>query len=235
MGDCHVVTSFSNRGYCDYGASFLETYQKYWETPLLVYHEGCLCEGVNLLETEPCKSFVERHDGDLVICGKKPDRQWKKLGQYNYRFDAWKFSRKVFAIAHAARRVRRGTLFWVDADIVTHRRVSSAFLESLMPNVDICHLDRPGYYSECGFVGYNLGSELTWRFIDEFESIYANDLFRPMEEWHDSWIFDRLIDRLKPKTYKIPHTDRGQPFDNSILGHYMTHYKGNRKKQIAYL
>lgn len=227
----YVVTSFSDKGYQEYGAAFIESYRKHWQAPLLIYHEGCLSEGVNLLETEPCRSFLTRHDGDQVICGKKPDRVWKKLGQYNFRYDAWKFSRKIFAIAHAAKQLKGGKLFWVDADVVTHNDVTPEFLDSLLPE-DICYLARPGYHSECGFVGYNLDSETTRLFIREFESIYATDAFIPMDEWHDSWIFDRLIEYFEPKGYQIPHNNRGQPFDNSILGQYMTHYKGNRKGLI---
>ena len=239
-----VVTSFSANGWGEYGRRFAETFLQYWpqSVKLTAYYEGQWhapehVAGVDLLDTEPCKSFLERHRHDPVVSGRAManGQKWKPgLSVYNFRYDAYKFARKVFAIAHAARQ-SSGKLFWVDADVETKAVVSEDLLHHLLPDgVSICHLARPGYHSECGFVGYNLEVEPTRQLIEEFERLYSNDEFFDWSEWHDSWLFDRLIEKHKPHTFAIPHNSRGQPFAAApLLSGVFTHHKGKKKDRLA--
>lgn len=236
-----VVTSFSPQGYDLYGRRFIETFLRFWpqHVPLLVYYEGAencpaKCEGVDLLETEPCRSFLARHGDNEFVKGRKqyPGRFWKHaLRDYNFRFDAYKFARKIFAISHAARRAQ-GKLFWIDADVVTRNRVPATLMDVLLPDdIALCYLPRPGYHSECGFVGYNLEVKPTRALIAAFEKLYAWDEFLGFDEWHDSYLFDRMVERFRPTTKLIAHNDRRQPFDAApLLIPYMTHLKGPRKE-----
>lgn len=236
-----VVTSFSPAGYKLYGQRSIETFLRFWPSSvdLVVYYEGAEnalpgVAGVDLLETEPCRTFLERHAGNRFASGRqqRPSDIWKGnavAAGYNYRFDAYKFSRKVFAIAHAAR-TREGRLFWIDGDTETIAPVDLRVISALLPDgVSLAHLARPEKYSECGFVGYNLDADGTRDFIDAFEAIYAEDRFIAHREWHDSWLFDRLIDELKPTTLPIPHNRSGSPVEASVLGRFLRHYKGDRK------
>jgi hypothetical protein len=238
-----VVTSFGPNGYDTYGKVFISSFYKYWpsDVRLLCYFEGerppGVVEGFDLLQIEKCASFLERHKDNLAAQGKitHPLIPWgqKEEGKgYNFRSDAYKFCRKIFAIAHAAQTVKTGKLFWVDADVETHSPVPHALLEDLLPdNCHVCYLSRPKYHSECGFVGYNLDLPGTHEFITEFEKQYDLDRFLKDKFWDDSPQFDFLVERLGPVTKPIRSTSLGQPFDRSVLGSYMTHYKGPRKLQ----
>ena len=232
-----VVTSFSPNGYALYGKTMLHTFRGYWpaEVEIVAYVEGQSLPGVNcvdLLQVEACRAFLDRHAHNKVVCGRhrRKGHHWKDgaiRGGYNFRFDAYKFARKVFAIADAAK-TRTGRLYWVDADCETHARVDIREVLALLPDdVALCYLARPGYHSECGFVGYNLDAGGR-AFIEAFAGVFADDSFQRFSEWHDSYVFDRMIEELKPVTRPIPHTG-GTPVEGSALGRFMRHYKGKRK------
>lgn len=234
-----VVTSFSTKGYQAYAKRFIKTWGDFGPKTvnLLAYHEGeapAGVKGVDLLKTEPCASFLERNEGNPYAEGRlqyknlpyKPNPQHPR----NFRYDAVKFARKVFAIAHAAATVRHGKLFWIDADMEFMAPVTEEFLHRMLPDdAGISHLARPGYHSECGFVGYNLDFDGVHAFIADFAHVYAADRFFDYTEWHDSFIFDRLLERTGVKTHRIPHTSKGTPVEYSPLGACMMHFKGERK------
>lgn len=237
-----VLTSFSARGYVEYGARFLETFRQHWpeEVRLLVYHEGQPeLGGYDLLtDVQSCIEFVRRHRDNLVTQGrmKAEIHHWKKeclQAGYNFRFDAYKFGRKVLAIEHASKVVRAGRLFWVDADVVTFDRVTIEFLERQLPDgVCTSYLGRSkGYHSECGFVGYNLNQPRCHDFINVFASLYRNDTFMKLAEWHDSWVYDWVRTQTGVPTLNLsPPSASGHVFIQSELGKYMDHLKGDRKQ-----
>ena len=240
-----VVTSFSIDGYFKYGRNFIKTFMKYWPSSvnLMIYHEGTgevLDENhvrVNLLEdVKDCADFIDRYSKDDYACGRRQKEgfRWKSRAiqaGYNYRFDAVKFCRKVFAIEDAARRLDGGRLFWVDADVKTFSRVDIDLLDRTLPNnVALSYLGRPRSYSECGFVGYNLDHQDCKTFIHAFADMYRFGRVFDIMEWHDSYVFDYVRSALRTPGFSIPSsTDKGHVFINSELGTVMDHLKGDRK------
>lgn len=139
-----VVTSFGPEGYELYGKKFIETFCQFWpkEVKLICAWEGAApdsrLDGFDLLETEPARSFLERHKDNPVIHGAKeaPPAIWGKKGRrlgYSFRHDAYKFARKVFAVAAAAKYADGGRLFWIDADVVTLKSVPVYMLYAALP------------------------------------------------------------------------------------------------------
>jgi hypothetical protein len=236
-----VVTSFSPEGYDLYGKRFIETFKEFWpkEVKLICAWEGPSpdpkLDGFDLLSTEPARSFFEKHAEDLVIHGKldAPPAKWAAKARregYSVWHDAYKFAHKVFSICAATKYVEGGKLFWIDADVETHSQVPVGLLDSLLPDgTSLCYLARPGYHSELGFTGYNLDVPLTRQFLDDYLAQYEQGLFVLDPAWDDCHQFDYLVKSLVPKMIHIPHTSHSQPFDSSVLGKYMTHYKGRRK------
>jgi len=238
-----VVTSFSNDGYRLYGKRFLDTFRRYWPSSvdLVVYHEGIDEEsllgfkGVNLLDLQNFKRFESVYGNDQESCGRSQRRgfYWKPKAieaGYNFRFDAMKFCRKVFALQHAATIIDRGCMIWLDADVVTFDSVSTELLESTNPeSFAISHLERANYHSECGYVGYNLEDAACRIFMVEFADTYLSGEVFNIPEWHDSFVFDWLLRKLSINSYKIPSRGGGHVFVTSELGSCMDHLKGDRK------
>ncbi len=244
-----IVTSFGVDGYQEYAYKFLDTYNKYFnaEFELIVYHEGTVLDDsiytkFNLLEIDNCFEFIRRHEDNKVISGSKksPDHRWKDKcirESYNFRFDANKFCRKIFAIEHAANYIGEGKLYWIDADVVFFKKLDKDFLNKVLPdNYDISYLKRWDYYhSECGFVGYNLDRSGCRDFIMKFADKYSKDTFVGYKEWHDSYIFDQIRKETKVKAFPIKSKNMHKVFDTSVLGEYMMHLKGDLKSvKVSY-
>src|SRR5262245_23580667 len=237
-----VVTSFSPDGWDLYGKNFVDTFDLYWPmtVKLICAWEGQAprsdLEGFDLLETYPARTFIDRYKDHLIVHGTKPHPRWewdrKSLAKgYNFRFDAYKFARKVFALAAAARYVENGKLFWFDADVVTHAPVTLELLDAVLPDTAaLSYLPRPDYsHSECGFIGVNLECPEARSFIVAFQQIYATGDFMDLKAWHDSYVFDWLVAAVNPPVFHLKHNSKAQPFDDSVLGTCMTHLKGRRK------
>ena len=201
-----VVTSCSVNGWNDYGRRFVETYIKHWpaEIPLFVVSEDTLptTKGVTYLHlscSESASLFLTRNDNPRARGRVRKDRDagWtpnKIAAGYNFRYDAFRFSKKVFAIDYVARNwITGGKLFWIDMDVVTFADISVSMLHRLLPpEKALCCLDRGQYHSECGFVGYNLDHQQGMPFVKAFAELYASDKVFKLQEWHDSWVFDWL-------------------------------------------
>lgn len=247
MDNTHVVTSCSLAGWEKYGKRFVETFEKFWPTAvgLHVVSEDVLpvkfSNGSrffhNMGRLEAWRIFKDTNASRGWTQGDSTDTRppgiaslWTRSTGYNFRFDAFKFSKKVFAIELIAEDIKVGRLLWLDADTLTHSLVPMELPAKLLPaNYAISCLSRVGYHSECGFVGYNLSHQQTHKFIRAFSDLYTTGQVFDLSEWHDSWVFDWLRNRLMISTYNIPHKSKGHPFINSELGLYLDHLKGRRK------
>lgn len=252
MTGINVITSCSRAGWQEYGRRFVETFLQHWpaDVGLHLVSEDDLdttSQGWprsfnfwRLSESARAAEFDRRHRDNPRMHGRvkfETDAGWSPRKQqrgYNFRYDAYRFAKKVFAIelvAHAAAKTER--LFWIDADVVTFAPVPPALLERLLPaDKALSCLDRgTSYHSECGFVGYNLDHAMGRPFIAAFAALYASDRVCELGEWHDSWVFDWLRRDMKVPTYAIPHNSRHHPFVNSELGLCMDHLKGARKER----
>lgn len=246
MSPIAVATSCSAKGFNEYGQRFVETYKEFWPADIPLY---LVCEdelspqkGLTLLRLQLSKAanaFMVRHQNNPRAHGRvmqDGDQGWKPkkiAAGYNFRYDAFRFAKKVFAIDYVARTwcPNGGRLFWVDADVVTFAPMQRELLERMLPPASaLSCLDRGSYHSECGFVGYNLDHPAGLAFAAAFAGLYATDQVFELQEWHDSWVFDYLRHRLQIPTFAIPHRSRSHPFCNSELGAVMDHKKGDRKR-----
>jgi len=231
-----VITSCSLGGWNQYGQKCLQTILQHWPKEVAVHlvsedklplNEVKGSERVlvwNLLEHHTdAKAFYTRHKDNKRAHG-------RARSGYNFREDAFKFSKKVFAIDLVARYYMEGRLLWLDADTVTLKDIPLEFLEKLLPEeFDVGYLARRSYHSECGFIAYNMNRIEARNFIRRFAELYTKDEVFSIKEWHDSWVFDWLRTSQPIKSYPIPHTNNAHPFVYSDLGKYMDHLKGARK------
>jgi hypothetical protein len=155
----------------------------------------------------------------------------------NFKWDAVRFSHKVYSIFHCATTTDADVLFWMDADTICHSPITMNTILELCPDkYDLCYLGRTGKFSECGLYSMNLKSDLVKDFLKEFQRMYDdadNGIFK-LAEWHDSFVFDAVRERmplLRNKNWsKGLIKGEGHPLINSAWGAYLDHLKGARKQ-----
>jgi hypothetical protein len=244
-----VITSFNAEGLKQYGQRMIDTFEANWpaEVDLIVCAENCtpVVRRPNtqihdlLAVSSNLRAFVERHRNNPKAHGLDgPPEVWNP--KKSFRWNAVRFSYKVFSVALCEKELSSGYMIWLDADSHTHSPVPIEWLSTVCPgDAMISYLGRGDkYHSECGWVGYNLSHPETRNFIRKFVGMYNTDDIFKEKEWHDSYIWD-----VVRKQYQANNTffnlnpsqeDKGlagHPFINSELGLYMDHVKGERKLQ----
>ena len=219
-----AVTTFSKKGWEEYGRVFLQTYLEFWpqSVPLYIGWEGDdwpkeypvdRVTWFNLDESSERRRFLDGDKGDDVK---------------DYRLCAKRFSHKVFALGMANEIVpKESSITWLDADIETEKPVTREFLDSVAPaGFAGAYLGRKDWnHSECGFVVYHDRD-----IIKEFVRIYDSGEIFSFNEWHDSYIFDQIKDGFG-WWYNISEGVPGMHvWDDCPLGEVMNHKKGPMRK-----
>lgn len=259
-----IVTTTHRAGYEQYGATMLAGFLRHMpaDVPLHLYAEGFAPEPADprrlvvhdLLAAAPgLVAFKARHRDNVLLKGLRAGRRfrphwaWNRSGKrrprlfqptLGYRFDAIRFAHKSFAVFDAARRVQADVLVWIDADTRFFADVPRELLESLVPpDCLVGHLARERTYTECGVVAYNLRHPAMRDFLDDFEACYTQDRLLRELEFHDSWLFDRMLRRQRRRGHRAHDIAAGvgaqaeHVLVNSPLGAVMDHLKGDRKAE----
>ena len=253
-----VVTTFNAEGYEKYGQRMLQTFIQNWPSTvqLMVYAEDCMVaesapnlQVLDLAQASPeLVAFkhqwknVPRANGDISA---DPVRRHRKDAGKGFKWDAVRFSHKVYSIFHCANNTNADWLIWMDADTVCHSPITVNDLDRLCPgNRDLCYLGRRKKFSECGLYSMKLGTKSIKRFLREFQRMYddADHGIFLLDEWHDSFVFDAVrksipglvelnwaagLEDLRPSKLNSP--GEGHPLINSEWGAYLDHLKGTRK------
>ena len=163
------------------------------------------------------------------------------IGEYDYRFDAVKFSHKVFCLDYHFHQCRADLMFWIDADVVALREIPQALFESFFQDGELlCYLGREHMHSECGFMGFNLKHPLIAKFFSIYSGYYRDGTLFDLAEHHDSYVFDVALQAIitehpEVKVFNISESCPASwhPFVNSILGNYFDHLKGPERKEAG--
>lgn len=244
-----VVTTFHKKGYDHYGKRMIESFIKNWPTniTLFVYAENCQVDEVapnlvvkDLMQVSPeIRNFKEKWKDDPKARGWCDDSTKKfpdKTQKIGFKWDALRFSHKVYSIFHCAQHCDADLLLWLDADSICHSPITVEKILSLIPaDKDLCFLGREGKYSECGLYSLNLKTANTQRFLKEFQRMWDdadNGIFL-LPEWHDSYVFD--VVRKKVPVNELNWSKgiirgEGHPLINTEWGAYIDHLKGDRKE-----
>jgi len=243
-----VVTTFHQKGYETYGRRMIETFLKNWpsDVTLYVYAEDCVVSETapNLvvkdlkLASPELVTFKNKWKDDPKARGwcadstqKHPDKK-QKIG---FKWDAIRFSHKVYSIFDCARICNSDVLFWMDADTICHSPITKEELEKQCPmNKDLCYLGRKNKFSECGLYSMNLTSPNIKLFLTRFQNYYddAERGIFTLAEWHDSFVFDAVRQTLSLTEWNWSDgliTGEGHPLINSQWGAWLDHLKGDRK------
>lgn len=208
-----------------------------------------------LIQLDPCPQLKETEEWLLPLTAEGRDKETifisrefspeqldflkrhKLKDEKDYRMDYRRFSFKVFAIHQAmtfALEQNKEYLIWADADIIFKKPINN-FEPWLPKDQVVSYLGRKDWdHSECGFMIFNLkkgGKE----FLNRMISMYINDEVLTLKQWHDSFVFDKIIEEFNKANEKdvfLNITDgiAGRDvFDISTLAEFMEHKKGNRK------
>src|SRR5258706_10842974 len=180
------VTSFSPEGYKVYGENCLKTLHR-WPCKFIVYYEqkpefeSPQIEYRYLFDIDGIRTFLEKLNSVDGSDG-------KINGHYDYRFDASRFCRKVFAMDAVFG--ENMEVFWLDADTITTKSIPEEFLSSLIRDVPFCYLGRANFCSETGFLGFNTHHSDFRAFKEAYLSIYTSGHFMNLKTWEDAVVFD---------------------------------------------
>jgi hypothetical protein len=247
-----VVTTFNKDGFEISGKKMIESFDKFWSKDILlnVYYEDMSqpklrCSDRVIFysfndEVEKWYKFREKFFFKELI---KPDNTSRSF----YIYSASKFAHKVYAMQKQIEKKDCDHLIWLDSDTVTYKKVDASFLNSLINEESyLTYLGRDhlNFHSETGFMIFNTKNKFHEIFWDKMMKMYdEGELFKE-KEWHDCWIFDTVRKELEKNSLKninicLLGLSKNDPnlynvFDNSVLGEYMLHFKGNKKFKIQH-
>ena len=257
------ITSLNEQLYHQYGKTFIQSWLHNADLDLVlvvVYEEATapylseyshanviplsLASNEHSLFRSKFGHFTEARGLSLI-----PTSEFKHTFQqaYNYRFDALRFSFKIFALLKVLRAgIVADQFAWIDADMVCRKRVTAVDMEPMFPSEQQIasylgreNFPKPNAYSECGFVGYRLTNSRSVSFLEDFEGLYLNGDIFLLTEWHDSYIFDVLRYKYQDEGHDFKNLVEGlpesdHPFMQSPLSEFFDHLKGPERKQRGY-
>lgn len=242
------VTTFSDKGYEEYGKKMVKTFNQYWDRniELMVFSDSPISlpsarvHNFLLNDYPEIQAFTERHKNNPVAHGKQPTLFWQnkelKTG-YSFRFDAVRFHYSAMVPLYAAKILMEnnntGILIFLDGDVITTAKINPYWVEKIIiPNKkNISYLGREGNKStETGFVAYRLPKAM--RFLQTYHDVYANDEIFTMGETANGYIFDKVLNTgiiIKRKNL-TPNEKRSHVWLLSPLKEKMIHLKGEMNK-----
>ena len=240
-----IVTSFHQEGYHQYGKTFIEGFIENWkDETLIVYFEKGIPSNcpknlrvayINLYDADDFCKFEELlQKSDPVFRGIMSDPHNPEQQLYNFRFDVNRFFRKVYAVTDAyMNHCKDERLAWLDADIIFTQTLPANFLEKVLPaEYGIAHLNREWLYTEAGFVAFNTRHDIMELFMILYKGVYFNGAFRYLGELHDCYVLDFVMRQIAMPSVNLSINEKSNhPFQESVLGGYMTHLKGPERKE----
>jgi len=243
-----VCTTFNEKGYYKYGQRMIQSFLTNWpkDVTLYVYAEDVVVKefAENLIVFDshktnaPLVDFKQRWkdvpkaNGDISSI---PQLAGRKDAHKQFRWDAVRFSNKVYSVFKCANETTASALLWMDADMYCHSPISIDELDNFCSrDIDLGFLGRDRKFSECGLYYMNLESENTRNFLKRFQEYYddAEQGIFTLTEWHDSFVFDavrKLVSLNELNWSKGLIKGEGHPLINCQWGAYLDHLKGERK------
>lgn len=241
-----VLTTFPNHAYKVYAEAMLRSYAANWpeDIGLLVkLDDDLLLPDVNKI-LRPCDGAVGGYSPEQAAF---LERNKGRDDPNDYRKQACRFSHKVFALKSASdfwleEKKRTGKsecryLIWVDADVLTTRKVTHEDLQKCLPKEGdaVAYLGRKDWdHSECGWLAFDLEGNGSF-VIDHMYAEYTTDAIFSKTQWHDSWIFDLIRKDMEGNGSKFtnltPDAKGMEVWPQSPMAIWSKHYKGPIAKQ----
>lgn len=239
MKDIAVITTFPNDSWDLYSKKMVSSFVQFWpkDVPLLIELDDDLINtDVNrFLRDDDCVAVGWMSDHKAFV-----DRHKSKDDPENYRKQAVRFCHKPFVIKRCADAIakeeldeRPRYLIWMDADVITSKQVTMDDLRACLPSEGdaVAYMGRKDWdHSECGWLAFDLKNG-GHDFIDSWVNEYVNNRIHDYNEWHDSYIFDRICEIDKTKRTNLTSDKAGMDiWQHSPMAVFSDHYKGPQAK-----
>jgi hypothetical protein len=224
-----IVTTFSDKGYEEYGKYFVESCKKFISKDITVFF---YVDNVNIIsESNFVVRKLEESVPDLTIF---KNRNKHKVAE-KFMHDAVRFSHKSYCIYHAANNSDVDLLIWLDSDTEIYDNITRSYLAKFLPEgAFTSYLGRPDY-SETGFLAFDLRNPHSKEYFDLFKWYYDSDEIYKLSGQLDCHVYDaarvRLEEQGKVKNYNLSPPGVGKNHFNHVFEGYMIHYKGDRKEK----
>ena len=244
MTNVNFVTSFNENLFVDTSYKFLESVLSKWEPKIKL---NCYTHNVDLenyvVPDAKNITFNSLHDVETYDSFhetfKKHNGTEGETVDYNWKLDALRWSHKVFALTESAFNLvaasdNPGWLIWIDADSYTLNRLTQKDILAILPEgADVVCLERTDQeYHEGAFMAFNLNSQSTQDLLGDLRGAYISGEVFNYREWHDSFIFTRLLTIYKAHGLKVSNlginanTEKLSAFEQSPLSSMFLHFKG---------
>lgn len=233
-----AVTTFSKSGYETYAHRMIESVVRHWPTKLIIYSEFPLESPHEKIEVRDF--FQIPHVTNFLTYLKNVPLAFGKVdGRYDYNFDLWRFSRKLFAQYDVLQNYK-GKVFWLDADLYFRKKITEDFLGNLFESSPLVFLGREGFYTETGFVGFDTEYDRFDVFLKYYIDCLRKGFVFQLPRWQDCEVFDwarkqsGFQERNLSPFFKFPADKKItlkelDVIQRSVLGEYIIHLKGQRK------
>jgi len=240
MKKINAVTCFSLKGWRETGGLLVNGFIKYWpkETTLTVYVDDPIPKKdlirdprvkYEILNHKDLLAFKNRHKNNTEANG---GGKYLVKGAKNYKYDAVRFSHKVFTLFQFLETNDTDILIWLDGDSRTHSPVSINNINSWLPTGKFAgYLARPWMYTETGFHIFDVKHKIANDFLNMWKQYYLDDSIFQLIMWTDCHTYDAAKTHFEDLHWfnLSPPVKNNHPFINGPLGEFMDHMKGPRK------
>lgn len=225
------VTAMSREIFDRYGQHMLESFCKFWppgdmhvyteagtlpfEDPRITYH---------LLYEIPGLAYFLEGIQHFEVCAGIVE------GKRRYQYDVNAYARKAYAQMAAAEGYR-GYLYWIDADVSTHKAIPAAMLESFLMDAFIAVMKRKTWHLCSSFVAWDCGHAFAQEWWACYHKNYQTGAIFVSPQWDDAFILGSTINEMPAVKDIAAHIGGEGPynvFDEVFVG-YATHDKGPAK------
>ena len=220
-----VVTTAHKAGFDQYGHRWLDS-RKNWpkKTEFWWYAEGydLDAKGVTVKDVLDVPGFAEWKAKHIHYV--PPSWQW----------DVVRFAHKVFAVCDALMDYD-GIGVWLDADVVTYKKLPAGKVEEAVAGHYIAHYGRTGFYTETGMWIVDCSHPEHKAFMETLRQSYLNERYQLLPQWHDCMVFDATLrafvkaGRVTAKNLSGAFHKDMHPMAKTEFAKYLDHCKGNRK------
>ena len=223
-----VVTTCHKAGWDQYGPQCLEGLKKWPADAEIRWYT----EGFDL----PKQGKVVEVKGESLERLQAFKSRWRHLKPPDWRFDVVRFANKAYALYDALRDYD-GFGVWMDADIVTHKRMPKDYLRNLLPDGYYVGLfQRDGMHTETGLMLFDCSHPQHQNFMDSYIDWYESGRFQEAYQWHDCVMMDATVrsyeraELIKSHNLSGKASNMSHPMAVHDFAQYADHLKGNRKR-----